>query len=116
MKKPIKKPLVAQEEFEHTMTTVQQQFNRIDDHFKEIREKQGEHDARFDSHDARFDEHDRRFDEHDKRFDRIERVMNATLEIVQRIDQQMKEDRGHRLPERVDTLEDDVLKIKARLS
>lgn len=102
MKKAIKKQSVTQDEFEPIMTAVQQQFNRIDDRLVE--------------HDKRFDEIDKKLTEHDKRFDRLERITETTLEIVQSIDARLKEDRVHRLPERVEALEDDVLKIKVRLA
>lgn len=65
--------------------------------------------------DKNFRQVDQRLDEHDKRFDKIDRVLKMILAIVKGIDQDRKEEKKHNLPERVKNLEDDVLKIKARV-
>lgn len=72
-------------------------------------------DKNFRRVDQRLEEHDRRFDRLEKLVMKVKQIAEMTLNIVKGIDQNRKEEKKLNLPERVEKLEDDVLKIKARV-
>lgn len=108
MKKTSHDQPVTQGEFEPAMNAIKQEFNRIDDRFKEV-------DERFDEVDHRLDRLTVAVVETNKQVQKIVKVTEATWNVVQSIDQNVKELNQHRLPERVQKLEEDMIKVISHL-